>query len=158
MKGFGLIEIVIATAVIGTALFSLSFVSILSDRINIAAGNEIVAAFLAEEGLEGMRFLRDSGYQINLASLTPGVLYYVSFNKALLKWEISTTNPGMIDNLFTRVVGVENVERNGSDDIVSGGGIVDPNTKKINVKVFWLERGDTASTTLSIYLTNLFNN
>lgn len=158
MKGFGLLEIVIAVSIISAVIFSLSFVFIVASRLESDSLNKIRANFIAEEGLEAMRFLRDQSWSGNLSALAPGTTYYLSFNAASSVWSINTSDPGPIDNLFSRKITAENVSRNGSDNIVSSGGAVDSDTKKINVSVDWLERGATKTLTISTYLSDIFDN
>ena len=161
MKGFGLLEIVIAVSIISATIFSLSFVFIIANKLEGESLNKIRANFLAEEGLEALRFLRDKGWSGNLSALAPGTTYYLSFNAASSVWSISTSDPGLIDNLFSRKVTVENVYRNSADDIVSSGGILDPDTKKFNVSVEWQGRSGSAPTpavNISTYLSDVFDN
>jgi len=158
-RGFGLLEIVIASAIIAGTIFSLAFVFLISHKLANESSNEIRANFLAEEGLEALRFLRDRSWSANLASLNTSTTYYLSFNSSNSSWSIGTSNPGTIDNLFTRSFTVENVNRNASDNIVPTGGSNDPDTRKFNVTISWTERGGAAlSTTVSTYLTDIFDN
>lgn len=158
MRGFGLLEIVIAVSIISATIFSLSFVFIISSRLEGESLNKTRANFIAEEGLEALRFLRDKSWSANLGGLAAGTTYYLSFATTTSTWSIGTLG-SEIDNLFLRKVTVENVSRNSSDDIVNSGGTQDPDTKKINVSVEWLERGATTTlTTVSTYLSDLFDN
>src|SRR3989338_3339471 len=102
MKGFGILEIVIAVSIISATIFSLSFVFIISSRLEEASLNKIRANFLAEEGLEATRFLRDQSWATNLGGLSIGTTYYLSFNAVNSVWSINTSNPGLIDNLFLK--------------------------------------------------------
>src|SRR3989338_3569679 len=156
--GFGLLEIVIAVSIIGATVFALSSVFLMSNKLETRASNQIRANFLAEEGLEALRFLRDKSWSGHLASLNTTTAYYLSFNAGDSSWSVTTSNPGMIDGLYARSFSVEAVNRNGSDDIVSSGGTLDPNTKKFNVNISWKERGAYSTTTLSTYLSDIFQN
>lgn len=158
MKGFGLLEIVIAAAVMSASIFSLIFVFSVGGRLEIESGKRIRANFLAEEGLEVLRFLRDKSWSANLSDLSPASTYYLSFASTTSTWLIGTSSPGMIDELFERKITIENVNRNNSDDIALSGGNNDPDTKKFNVEISWLAKKATTTLVLSAYLTNLFNN
>ncbi len=158
IAGFGVIEILVAAAVIGTVIFSLFNVFVLADRLSEEAGDKIRANFLAEEALEVVRYLRDRSWEDNISNLNTGTSYYLAFSGATSRWSIGTSNPGLIDGLFTRTVTVENVSRDSNDDIVLAGGTDDPKTKKINVTVSWTERGAPQSLMLSIYLTDIYLN
>ena len=158
-SGFGVVEVLIATAVISMTIFSLFYVFTLAERLSVGAGDRIKANFLAEEGLEALRFLRDAGWKGNLSNLVAGTNYYLSFDTSLSRWSVGVSNPGSIDNLFTRRITVENVSRNSNDDIVGSGGTNDPNTKKFNVIVSWpASSSATSSFTLSAYLSDIYNN
>ena len=157
-NGFGLLEIVIAVAIIGGTIFSLAYVFLISNKLEARASNQIRANFLAEEGLEALRFLRDKSWSINLAGLNAATTYYLSFNASNSSWNVTTSNPGLIDGLYARSFGVEAVNRNGSDDIVGSGGTLDSNTKKFTVNVAWQERGAYFTTTLGTYLSDIFSN
>ena len=154
-KGFGLIEIVIAAAIIGMAIVSLSYVLVLSNRLNQRASNEIRANFITEEGIEAMRFLRDKGWTSNFGSLSTSADYYVVLDTTTGKWATTTANPGLLDGLFNRAIKVESVNRDEStDDIVLTGGTVDSNTLKIISTVTWRY----GTTSIETYLSNVFKN
>ncbi len=153
-----MIEIVIASAIISIAVFSLSSVFIMASRTETQSLDKIRANFLAEEGMEAMRFLRDKSWSGNLTSLSSGTNYYLTFNTATSKWSAGSSNPGAIDTIYTRIVTVENVYRNSFDDIVSSGGTLDPNSKKVNVNVSWQEHNFNSSTTVSTYLSDIYTN
>jgi len=156
--GFGVIEVLIASGIIGATIFSLYYIFVLGTRLSSDAGNKVSGNFLAEEGLEAARFLRDSGWHANISGLTPGTNYYVAFNKINSAWSIAASAPAPIDGVFYRTLTVENVSRDSDDNIVSSGGTVDPYTKKINIEVAWQGSGATSTILLSTYLADLFEN
>lgn len=138
MRGFGLLEIIIAVAIISGSLFALADVSTLAVRITETALAEQQAIFLAEEGIENARLARDTSWAKLLSSSGMGTI-----------------------NTFTRAVTLEDVyRRNSDDDIIPASSsdqkTLDPNTKKVTVTVSWQTQKGTANTTLSAYLTNLF--
>lgn len=158
-NGFGLLEIVIAVAIIGSTVFALSFVFLMADKLESKASNQIRANFLAEEGLEVLRLLRDDSWSGHLAGLNTVTTYYLSFDAATSAWSITTSNPGLIDSLYARSFVVAAVNRDGADDIVTPpDGTPDANTKKFSVSVSWQERGTYLTTTLSTYLSDMFAN
>ncbi len=153
-KGFGLVEIIIASSIVSVALISLVSVFVLSYRLTVRSGEIVRANFIAEEGIEAMHFLRDNGWTPTLKNLTSGTNYYLSLNTTTGVWSIGTTNPGLLDNTFKRVITVQSVMRNGSDNIVSSGGTVDINTLKITATVTW---GSGNSIAVDTYLSNIYN-
>jgi len=150
--GIGLIEIVIGVAVLTVSLFAISSFYARSLGVSQKTTHLVQASFLLEEGLEVARLLRDESWQ-NIASLTSGTEYYLTFSGS--NWATSTTST-LVDNLFERVIIVQDVNRDLSDDIVSSGGILDPNTKQVTVSVSWQEDGETTTHSISTYLTNFF--
>lgn len=152
--GFGLVEIVIAVAIISFSIFSLFFIFELSLRAERKTSNSIKASFLLEEGIEAAKIMRDAGWSASLGALSSGLDYYLVFDG--LNWQTSLT-PSLIDGFFERKFIVEDVLRDASDDI-SVSGTIDPDTKKVIFYVSWQERGATTTSLVSSYITNIFNN
>lgn len=152
--GVGVLEILVASSVISVAFVSLFFVFVLSQRSVVRASDKIRANFIAEEGLEVARHLRDRSWSGNLAGLTPGTNYYISFNAAASLWSIATVDPGRIDGVFKRTINISSVMRDSADNIVDVGGIVDPDTWKVTATVAWSDESVNAET----YLSDVFDN
>jgi hypothetical protein len=152
--GFGLIEIVIAASIVSMAVVSLSYVVVLSNRVLARSVDEIRANFIADEGIEVLHFLRDAGWDAKIGLLTPNVDYYISQSTTTGTWTISATNPGLLDGFFNRAIRVESVNRDANDTIVSTGGTLDPNSRKIVSTVFW----KNGTTSVETYLSDIFNN
>lgn len=138
MRGFGLLEIIIAVAIVSGSLFALAEVSALAVRLTQTALAEHQALFLAEEGVENARLARDTGWSDLLSSAGTETI-----------------------DAFTRATVLEDVYRRDADDDIAPAGssdpkTLDPNTKKIMVTVSWEGRKGTINTILSAYLTNLF--
>jgi prepilin-type N-terminal cleavage/methylation domain-containing protein len=136
--GFGLLEIIIAVAIIAGSLFALAEVSALAVRLTQTALAEQQALFLSEAGIENARFARDSSWATLLASAGAETI-----------------------DAFTRTTTLENVyRRNSDDDIIPVSSpdpkTIDPNTRKVTVTISWQGRKGIMSTSLSAYLTNLF--
>lgn len=149
-------EIVIGVGVISISIFSLSAVSNLALRLTEESIRNTQAAFLMEEGIEALKILRDSSWSANILPLAVDTTYYLYFSDH--KWQATYTNI-YIDGNFERSFKLQNVNRNDTnDDIVSSGGILDPDTKKLTISVSWLSRTATTTKTLSTYITNFFNN
>ena len=75
-KGVGIIEIIVVVAIAGIALFGISGVSsyalgVMNDRKAL-----LEASYLAEEGIEAARSVRDESWSSNIAGLTMGTNYY----------------------------------------------------------------------------------
>ena len=149
-SGFGLLEIVVGVTVISVSFFGLMSVSQISLRLVEKGAQNIQAAFLIEEGIEAVKFLRDSGWNANIAPLNLNTDYYFSFNNSM--W-LATTSQIIIDGVYERYFTVEEVYRDANDDIVPSG-TQDPDTLAILVRVSWQERGRTHTVEIASYLTN----
>lgn len=153
-SGFGLMEIIIGVAIISASLFSLAAVSQISLRLAQTSKQNIKAGFLLEEGVEAIKFLRDSGWDANITPLTTGTSYYLNFNG--ISWESTGVN-NYIDGVFERSFIIEDVYRDANDDIAESGN-PDLNTKKVSVFVSWNTQTGTTTKSISTYITNIFNN
>ncbi len=148
-KGMSLLEVVIGSAVL-LSLVSLIAVYGVHLRIALSTTPKMEAVLLAEEGLEAVRFMRDSGWSTKIATLTSNTPYYLYLSGS--GW-VSTTTNTYIDSIFERKFILSDVYRNGTSDIVSSG-TLDANTKKVSVSVSWSDHGATTTTALYTYLTN----
>jgi hypothetical protein len=111
------------------------------------------ASYLNEEAIEAVKVLRNQGWTTHIASLTSGTTYYpvvVSDN-----WTLSTTNPGEINDIYTRTVVFEDVYRDGNDNIAaSGSGTLDPKTRKITATTTWTDHDVDKELVIETYITN----
>ena len=155
-QGFGLIETVVGAAIIGVVLFSAAQIGQFVFRLVDESNFRLRAAFLAEEGIEVMRILRDTSWATNVAPLALSTDYYMTWSGGA--WQVGTTPSPFVDGTFDRRLRVEAVSRDSTDAITTSGGTLDPNTKKVTIAVGWSNRGRWATTTLATYLTNLFSN
>ncbi|MEK9166022.1 MAG: hypothetical protein AAB525_04180 [Patescibacteria group bacterium] len=118
------------------------------------AVNKVAAIYLAQEGIEAVRSLRNKDWT-NISALDEAIVYYPTL--AGDEWTLSTTNPGPIEGAYIRTVELDKVFRNGSDDIDTAG-TDDPNTKKIQVKIAWNEQAGSKEIIVETYLTNFLDN
>lgn len=151
-NGFGIIEVVVATAVISSALFAMMIVANTSLGLNRRILDSTRAGFLLEEASEGLRMMRDSNWT-NISNMTTGTTYRLAFSNN--SWRATSTN-NLIDNIFDRTVVVSNVYRDNNEDIAVSG-TLDSDTKKFTVSVSWWNGAATTTKNLVFYLTNLFN-
>lgn len=112
------------------------------------------AVFLAEEGVELMRYLRDSSWT-NMSSLQNGTPYYFSISTSTIA---TTPTPFLIDGKYVRTVVVYPAYRatSGDDLVASTSAVsksVDDDTKLVTVSVSW--GMSTSTVSLSSYLTNI---
>ena len=130
-KGFALIEIILAVALFSMASTAVVSTVMYGQESTVNAGSKARATFLAEEGLEAVRSMRDE----DINNMTDG-----SYGLAIAdnKWEFSDFEE--VIDVYTRTV-----------DILS----VDEDTRKITSTVSWLKGEDNLqSVALSTYLTS----
>jgi len=163
-KGFSVAELMIAIFILAVVTVSFYEVAILSLKLSKENKNEIKAAYLAEEGIEAVRNIRDQVAWVDAMDGKTGIgelnldiddTYYpvISANN----WELITIDPGLINNRFSRKVVFEKLSRDpDTGDIEDLYNPVndDENSRKITVTVSWQEKEKTKDVTLVTYLTN----
>lgn len=165
-EGFGLIEVLVATAIIGVTFFALVGTARLA---SVAVEDSVLntrASFLLEEGIEVSKLLRDTGWNEHFNKrFTVGQTYYPVFTAGSNTWTLTASNPGLIDGLFTRTMTFTGVCRaTGTDDIVgpepcAGGNYSDPDARLVRATVSWARRGGMVRTQeAETYLINIFQN
>ncbi len=113
------------------------------------ASEKTKAVYLAEDGLELLRFVRDESWA-SISALNTSTTYYLSVTSSLVS---VTTVPQTIDG-YARSFRLSNVYRNSSDDIVTSttsGAVADTSSKYITMRVAW----DTSTSTLVTILTEI---
>jgi len=148
-RGVSLVEVLIGAFILTIFVTALviAFQSFLTH--SFATVPETQATFLAEEGIEAVKMIRDSGWS-NITALTAGTPYYLHFGT---DWTASPTEEYV--GIFQRTFIIENVGRNASKDIVVSGGTDDSNTKKITVNVSWSKNSATSTKSIATYITNI---
>ncbi|MDP3725923.1 MAG: hypothetical protein Q8R36_01865 [bacterium] len=158
--GFGLIEILIASAILSASLITLSATNQITFRLMKESLERTQANFLVEEAIEVVRILRDSSWSSHITPRVSGEINYLNFNAGANLWTIQTAIPPSIYNVFTRSVVFHNVYRRNSDgEIVAQNSpdpkTLDPDTKRVVAAVSW---GSARIITLETYITNIFQN
>jgi len=162
-KGFSIVEVIIATAIISVTIFALMSTAQKGIELSNQALRQSQANTLLEEGAEAVKSIRDADW-VTIADLTLDTDYYLFFNITTNIWSLnlsSITPSGSIpiypiDSIFTRTVLVSSVDRDANDDIIELG-TLDLKTKKINITVSWIASGGLKSKSLSFYLADIFN-
>ncbi len=156
-QGMSLIEILIGCSIIVIGIIALS--STFTRYVSFALNNErnIQAAYLAEEGLEAVTFLREKSWATHVATLSTTTAQYLTWDSTNRFWK-ATSTPQYIDEMFLRSVNVADVRRNNTSEAIStstSGTYYDPNTKKITVSVAFKKGTATTTQMLTTYITNL---
>ena len=154
IQGFSSVEVAIGVSIAAlTVTFMMhtvvKLVTFGTDNLDRAR-----AVLLAEEGIELMRFLRDSSWT-NISSLSNGTRYDLLIATTTIA---TTTNSVPINTIYTRSITTSSVYRAtaGSDIVASTSGVakaIDTNTVLVTVSVSW--GTPTSTVSLSSYLTNI---
>ena len=153
-KGFGLIEIVVSVAIIGTVFFSFSSFYRQALLMNQRTTTLIQTNMLLVEGVEVIKFFRDDSWSLNITTLATDTPHYLIFNSG--DWEVvSTSTP--IDSVFTRWFVIDDVCRDANDDIAAVG-TYDANTIKVTMNVASSQRNSTTTESVATYIANIFDN
>jgi Tfp pilus assembly protein PilV len=152
--GFSIIE-----AIIGSAIISIAFIALLQTYTMTVSKTQgtlkkVQASFLAEEGQEAVRSMRDQSWTTYISSLSTSASYYLYFNGT--RWT-STTTAQLIDNRFARTIKLRPVYRNSQNDIANSG-TFDTEIRRVEVVVSWNEGGATSTASTTSYISNTFGN
>ena len=151
ISGFLLIETIVAMAIfIIIATAGAGFV-LPSLRMNRLSGTLTDGMFFATEGLEAARSIKNQGWATPF--LATNCLGGCGISTASGYWAWNGSNNAKPP--YTRVVTVSDVYRDGTGTVVTSGGTLDANTKKVTSVVNWLFTPlRTETVTLVTYLTN----
>ena len=152
-----MLEILIAVSIVTISVLAATAVTSKAVYLSRQSFHESQAAFLLEEGAEGTRIVRDTGWS-NISSLSLATNYYLVFSGGTWTLSTSSSNSSNPIGIFTRTIVISSVNRDSTtQNIVSSGGVLDSGTKFITVTVSWKEGGSTLTKALSFYLTNIFS-
>lgn len=161
-RGFGLIEIITGAGIISLVMLSVFF--FFQKTLALSNSNQriVEADSVLTSSVEIVELLRAEGWQLavgtlGLGNLASGVSYYLSFNGGTSKWSIVA--PYTLDGFgFERKVVVARVNRDATTkDIVTVGGVNDPNTRKVTISVSWAGKNGTTTKSVVTYMTNFWN-
>ena len=150
-KGVGLVEVVVVSALVLVIFSGIVTVFNFYIKKSVSLTDNVKTEFLAIEGLEAVRTIRDSGYA-SLGTLPRDTDRYLYWNGA--EW-VATTTPELIDGVFERKFRIFNVYRDASGDIAASGAL-DANILKTEVEVSWMDSATTSTRVISNYLGNVF--
>jgi Tfp pilus assembly protein PilV len=131
-KGFALVEVILAFAIIASSVLISMAVIQKALQGSYSSFHNAQASFLLEEGAEKARIVRDNGWN-NIINLN------------------TTEQLG----IFTRTSVASSVNRNVSTGVI-GSGVDDPGTKLITITVSWQEQGVSKSRDLKFYVMDIF--
>lgn len=152
MKGFGLIEIIIVTAIVTGALFGFLQAGIVALKLLRNEKSNLEAVLLAQEALEAVRSVRDESWASNIAPLANGVRYYPVVENG--KWKLNIVSPGLINGKYDRYVMLGEVRRDAADKI-AGSGSVDAGTRLVTAYAATTQKTTTLVSYFTDFLTPL---
>ncbi len=152
LKKRGVTAIEVAVGVSIASLILIFTMQSLSLFINTGrtVSEKTKAVYLAEDGIEIVRYIRDDSWN-TVSALSTSATHYLNVTSSAL---VFTSTPEVIDG-YTRSFRISNVYRNSSDDIVASttsGATADTQSKYIEMRVV----GGTpvATTSIMTILTN----
>ena len=148
-NGIALTEIVLGVSVLALMLVFITHTITLFLNAGSVALEQTRALYLAEEGQEMLRYIRDSDWNY-LDSLTEGGTYYFSVSTTTIA---TSSSPEIVEGVYTRSFVVNELERDVNDDFVESGGTADEDGRVVTVTVTW----GGATVSLDSILTNIFN-
>lgn len=154
-KGFGLVEVVIGSAVLSVSLLAISgfFQTVL--RASRVTESAVQGDYLLEEGMEAVKIFRDKSYTSNIKNMSTSTTYYFSWTGT--NWATTTTKT-IVDGKFERKLTFQDVRRDSITKDISATGVYDPDVKLITVSVaWWTPVVGTTTRSIQTYVVNLFN-
>src|SRR3989344_2387260 len=153
-KGFSLVEVVITASIFLVVILGLTGTFAFAVKGSLENVTKVQASFLEEEGLEVARLMRDAGWDENIAVHPSGEPFRILFDGSA--WQATFDN-ALVDGVFERKITFSDVYRDSGQNIVSSGGTLDSNTRKVTVEVSWPTASGTTTRALSTYITNIFS-
>ena len=132
-RGLSSIEIVLGVSLAALILVFVTYAVVRFVNTGRDVSDRAQALYLAEEGLELLRFIRDEAWS-DIGNLTVNTSYYLDVNPSAVSITGTPESIGYFDRRFW----VANVYRNGSDDIVPSttpGSTADPQSRYVTVEV-----------------------
>lgn len=155
-KGVSVVEALVGSAILTFVLFAFTSSLSIYSAASADATKRTQALFLAEEGIEITRSIRDRAWN-NIGGLDTEEVYGLSLNETAQRWELSRGEENVDE--FSRRIILGDVYRNSNDQITeSTSSIYDAGTRLIRVEVSWQSRRGEQTIALESLLTNAFQN
>jgi prepilin-type N-terminal cleavage/methylation domain-containing protein len=149
-SGVSLIEVMMAMAIISSLVIAIGWSITTYVDARSALLNDVKNVYLAEEGYEIIRALRDDDWN-TIDALTVGDTHYLDVSTSTIA---IGGGPEVIDGEFYRSFVLTEVYRDSNDDVTASttpGALVDTEILEVKVSVF----GPTGTTSLSALVSNL---
>lgn len=146
--GQSIIEVIVALGIFLIIVTSSVIAVLASFSVTRLAQEKTQAVNLATEGLEAVKSIRNQNWD-NLVTGNYGVVN----NNGV--WSLSPQADLDPSAKFTRLISINDVNRDLNHDLLTTGGTLDPETKKISSQVTWNFTPTRFNTvTMTLYLTN----
>lgn len=157
-RGSTLIELLVVIGICGMILLAVTQVMQVSLKLTRQSSRRLQAIYLMREGVEGVRYLRDSGWSNMIAPLSPANTYFLVFvTSTAPTYALTTTEPPLTGGLFRRDITVADALRD-TQDTIAASGTNDPNTRQVTIRVSWPDGSATSTESLTFYLMNVWQN
>ena len=160
-KGFGIVEALVGITI--AALLLVTFTTLIwqTIKINNANAKDLKATMYLQELIEVAKDLEQSDWDeltkdaCNI-SIDSNYKCHPYIDIVLQKWFLSTSGKEYLENnTYTRWLTIENVSRDpATNEIVTSGGVDDPNTKKVKAEIKWNNGFQDRNLTLETYVYN----
>lgn len=148
--GVTLVEVIIGITIISVSLVAIGYSINAYVDARAALLTDVKAAYLAEEGYELVRSLRDDDWN-TIDALALDTLHFLAVSSTSAA---VTAAPEVIDALYTRSFELRALYRDGNDDIVDSGApgaSIDDEGRMLDVHV----HGPNGTTTFEAIITNI---
>ncbi len=136
-RGSLLLEALIAVGIGGFFASALVGYILLSNNSTDRAKENTIALWNAQEGLDALQTITFE----NLTNTTTGSLTFTSN-----RWTVGTTGPQTLPDGSTRVIKIEDISRDSQCFIITSGGTVDTDSKKITSETTWIDSAGRSHT------------
>lgn len=152
-QGITLIEVIVAVAIAGMLIGSISTLTVISVRVGAQTQTSVRALFLAQEAMEAVWSIRDETVweENGIGSFEAAQEYYPLLLLDPPLWELREGVESI--EQFSRSVMLEPVYRNANDDIAEVG-TEDSDTRRVTVRVSWQGRSGEREEAITTYITN----
>lgn len=149
-SGVTLVEVILGISIISIAAVAIGYSIDAYVATRAALLSDLKAAYLAEEGYELVRSVRDDDWMV-LGALALDTLHYLDVSSTTAT---VTATPEVIDGEYTRSFELEALYRNASDDVTTfgaPGATIDDGGRRLEVNV----HGPNGTTTFEAIITNI---
>jgi Tfp pilus assembly protein PilE len=132
-RGFSVVEIVIGAAVVALVVTGIASAWQFYTVMSVQTTRYTQAALLLEEGGEIIQYLRDKGWAAQIANKALNTQYFLIWYNNDYQ---ATTTATLINGSYSRTVAFGQIRRDGSANIVTNGGTVDPDSLTATIRIY----------------------